>query len=83
MAFEEAVLTNFPLQTVVAALHVFLGMGKPGSASPEDKVLIWGAGGAVGQYGVQYARSVSFACHPQDDLSSGRLRLTTTRLVTQ
>ena len=61
MAFEDAVLTNFPLQTAVAVLHVFLGMEKPDSARSEDKVLIWGAGGAVGSYGVQYARSVSIA----------------------
>jgi NADPH:quinone reductase-like Zn-dependent oxidoreductase len=30
-------------------------MGKPGTASKEEKVLIWGAGGAVGSYAVQYA----------------------------
>jgi NADPH:quinone reductase-like Zn-dependent oxidoreductase len=53
------VLVDFPLQTAVAALHVFLGMGVAGSGDPEEKVLIWGAGGAVGSYAVQYARSVS------------------------
>jgi NADPH:quinone reductase-like Zn-dependent oxidoreductase len=53
------VLVNFPLQTAVAALHVFLGMGVPGSGTLEEKVLIWGAGGAVGSYAVQYAKSVS------------------------
>ncbi|KAH7066866.1 chaperonin 10-like protein [Paraphoma chrysanthemicola] len=58
VAFEQAVLVDFPLQTAVAALHVFLGMGVPGSGKAEDKVLIWGAGGAVGSYGVQYAKSV-------------------------
>lgn len=34
-------------------------MAVPGSGSSEDKVLIWGAGGAVGSYAVQYAKSVS------------------------
>jgi NADPH:quinone reductase-like Zn-dependent oxidoreductase len=53
------VLVDFPLQTAVAALHVFLGMGLPGSGKEKDKVLIWGAGGAVGSYAVQYAKSVS------------------------
>ncbi|KAF2010820.1 oxidoreductase domain-containing protein [Aaosphaeria arxii CBS 175.79] len=56
--FEQAVLVDFPLQTAVAALHHFLGMGKPGTASPSEKVLVWGAGGAVGSYAVQYAKSV-------------------------
>ncbi|KAH7071597.1 oxidoreductase domain-containing protein [Paraphoma chrysanthemicola] len=56
--FEQAVMVDFPLQTAVAALHVFLGMGVPGSGKAEDKVLIWGAGGAVGSYAVQYAKSV-------------------------
>ncbi|KAF2622462.1 oxidoreductase domain-containing protein [Macroventuria anomochaeta] len=63
---KQAVLTSFPLQTAVAALHVFLGMSAPpltSSVSPspglkDEKVLIWGAGGAVGQYAVQYAASV-------------------------
>lgn len=59
VAFEQAVLIDFPLQTAVAALHVFLGMGKPGSGSNEEKVLIWGAGGAVGSYAVQFAKQVS------------------------
>jgi NADPH:quinone reductase-like Zn-dependent oxidoreductase len=59
IGFEQAVLINFPLQTAVAALHVFLGMGVPGSGAEEEKVLIWGAGGAVGSYAVQYAKSVS------------------------
>lgn len=35
-------------------------MGVPGSAKEEEKVLIWGAGGAVGSYAVQYAKSVSW-----------------------
>ena len=69
--FEQAVLVDFPLQTAVAALHVFLGMGTPGSGHEEEKVLIWGAGGAVGSYAVQYAKqvgrhlsSLSSADHP-------------------
>jgi len=57
--FEQAVLVDFPLQTAVAALRVFLEMGVPGSGKENDKVLIWGAGGAVGSYAVQYAKSVS------------------------
>jgi NADPH:quinone reductase-like Zn-dependent oxidoreductase len=60
VGFEQAVLVEFPLQTAVAALHVFLGMGLPGSGNEEEKVLIWGAGGAVGSYAVQYAKSVSW-----------------------
>ncbi|CAO2652627.1 Nn.00g009100.m01.CDS01 [Neocucurbitaria sp. VM-36] len=35
--FEQAVLVNFPLQAAVAALHVFLGMGKPGSSKGDGK----------------------------------------------
>jgi NADPH:quinone reductase-like Zn-dependent oxidoreductase len=58
-AFEQAVLVDFPLQTAVAALHVFLGMEVPVSGESDGKVLIWGAGGAVGSYAVQYAKSVS------------------------
>lgn len=53
----------FPLQTAVGALHVYLGMELPGQA-PEsvskEKVLIWGAGGSVGGYAVQYAKSVGY-----------------------
>lgn len=63
VAFEQAVLVDFPLQTAVAALHVFLGMGKPGSGAKEEKVLIWGAGGAVGSYAVQFAKQVSRRFH--------------------
>ncbi|KAF1844404.1 oxidoreductase domain-containing protein [Cucurbitaria berberidis CBS 394.84] len=58
VAFEQAVLVDFPLQTAVAALHVFLGMGKLNSGKEDGKVLIWGAGGAVGSYAVQYAKQV-------------------------
>jgi NADPH:quinone reductase-like Zn-dependent oxidoreductase len=61
--FEQAVLIDFPLQTAVAALHVFLGMDIPGSDKKVGKVLIWGAGGAVGSYAVQYAKSVSGSKH--------------------
>lgn len=50
---------NFPLQTAVGALQLSLGMERPGQGSFEEKVLIWGAGGAVGSYAVQYAHSVS------------------------
>lgn len=43
-------------------MHVFLGVSTPSSPPDpslrEEKVLIWGAGGAVGQYAVQYAASV-------------------------
>lgn len=60
VAFEQAVLVDFPLQTAVAALHVFLGMGKPGSRAKEEKVLIWGAGGAVGSYAVQFAKQAGY-----------------------
>jgi NADPH:quinone reductase-like Zn-dependent oxidoreductase len=67
VAFEQAVLVDFPLQTAVAALHVFLGMGVPGSGKEEEKVLIWGAGGAVGSYAVQYAKSVSRYHDNHDD----------------
>ncbi|KAF2194792.1 oxidoreductase domain-containing protein [Zopfia rhizophila CBS 207.26] len=57
IAFEQAVLIEFPLQTAVGALHLFLGMGKPGTGSDGEKVLVWGAGGAVGSHAVQYAKS--------------------------
>ncbi|KAH8728143.1 oxidoreductase domain-containing protein [Phaeosphaeriaceae sp. PMI808] len=60
VAYEQAVLVDFPLQTAVAALHVFLGMGLPGSGSKDEKVLIWGAGGAVGSYAVQFAKAVGY-----------------------
>ncbi|KAF2828204.1 GroES-like protein [Ophiobolus disseminans] len=60
VAFEQAVLVDFPLQTAVAALHVFLGMEVPGSGEKKEKVLIWGAGGAVGSYAVQYAKHVGY-----------------------
>ncbi|ORY13420.1 oxidoreductase domain-containing protein [Clohesyomyces aquaticus] len=60
LEFEQAVLIDFPLQTAVVALHLFLGMGKPGTGNSKEKVLIWGAGGAVGSYAVQYAKSVGY-----------------------
>ena len=62
-SFDQAVALPFPLQTAVGALHVYLGMELPGKA-PEsvsnEKVLIWGAGGSVGGYAVQYAKSVGY-----------------------
>jgi len=58
--FEQAVLLEFPLQTAVVALQVFLGMGKPSTGNVDEKVLVWGAGGAVGTYAVQYAKSVGY-----------------------
>jgi NADPH:quinone reductase-like Zn-dependent oxidoreductase len=42
---------------------VYLGMEVPGgrlASAPEQKVLIWGAGGAVGGYAVQYSKSVGY-----------------------
>jgi NADPH:quinone reductase-like Zn-dependent oxidoreductase len=53
----------FPLQTAVAALHMYLGMELPGERpadAPAQKVLVWGAGGAVGGYAVQYAKSAGY-----------------------
>ncbi|KAL5388164.1 hypothetical protein DPSP01_003153 [Paraphaeosphaeria sporulosa] len=58
VSFEQAVLVDFPLQTAVAALNLYLGMEKPGKGTEDEKVLVWGAGGAVGSYAVQYAKSV-------------------------
>ncbi|KAF2740835.1 oxidoreductase domain-containing protein [Polyplosphaeria fusca] len=60
VAFEQAVLINFPLETAVAALLLFLGVGKPGTGNGEAKALVWGAGGAVGSYAVQFLRSVGY-----------------------
>lgn len=42
-------------------------MEKPGKGTSEDKVLVWGAGGAVGTYAVQYIKSVSLAAEVQDE----------------
>jgi len=56
--FDRAVLLGFPLQTAVASMKEYLGMGLPGTGSPTDKVLIWGGGGAVGSCAIQYAKSV-------------------------
>ena len=54
MNFDLAVALSFPLSTAVGALHVYGGMEKPGegdsNAHENEKVLIWGAGGAVGGY---------------------------------
>jgi hypothetical protein len=57
-------------------------MGKPGTGSEEEKVLIWGAGGAVGSYAVQYAKSVS-RCHELIPHLIRNVFLTVTRLGTQ
>ena len=83
--FEQAVLVDFPLQTAVAALHVFLGMGLSGSGGEEEKALIWGADGAVGSYAVQYAKSVSLKHHHLRDAKKFRLSsaLTLARLGLQ
>ncbi|KAF2442963.1 hypothetical protein P171DRAFT_433333 [Karstenula rhodostoma CBS 690.94] len=62
VSFEQAVLVDFPLQTAVAALHLYLGMEKPGKGTNDENVLIWDAGGAVGSYAGQYAKTVSFKC---------------------
>lgn len=62
-AFDQAVALPFPLQTAVGALHVYLGMELPGQAPAsvaKEKVLIWGAGGSVGGYAVQFAKSVGY-----------------------
>lgn len=56
--FEDAAAIPFALLTAVAALQLKLGMGKPHTHSG-GKALIWGAGGSVGGYAVQYASSVS------------------------
>jgi len=71
-------LIDFPLQTAVAALHLFLGMGTPGSGDKAERVLIWGAGGAVGAYAVQYAKSVSRPEHGnlEASLTFSRLGMT-------
>jgi NADPH:quinone reductase-like Zn-dependent oxidoreductase len=61
--FDQAVALPFPLQTAVGALHVYLGMELPGQAPASvkyEKVLIWGAGGSVGGYAVQYAKQVGY-----------------------
>lgn len=82
VSLDQAVLVDFPLQTAVAALHVFLGMGKPGSGTPEEKILVWGAGGAVGSYAVQFAkqvsrRSQSYHSTPWHKLTSPRQAIST------
>ncbi|KAI9862470.1 MAG: hypothetical protein M1813_004321 [Trichoglossum hirsutum] len=61
--FDQAVALPFALQTAVAALHLYLGMEKPGEALAKkgERVLIWGAGGSVGGYAVQYAKSVGYS----------------------
>lgn len=56
--FEDAIAIPFALLTAVGALHLTLGMDKPGTNST-GKALIWSASGSVGGYAVQYASSVS------------------------
>lgn len=56
--FEDAAAIPFSLLTAVAALHLHLGMNKPGTKC-SGKVLIWSASGSVGGYAVQYAAGVS------------------------
>ena len=56
--FEDAAAMPFALLTAVAALHLKLGMDKPGTKR-SGKALIWSASGSVGGYAVQYAASVS------------------------
>jgi NADPH:quinone reductase-like Zn-dependent oxidoreductase len=61
--FDQAVALPFPLQTAVGALHVYMGMELPSTAPAsvaKEKVLIWGAGGSVGGYAVQFAKSVGY-----------------------
>ncbi|KAI3003071.1 hypothetical protein CBS147346_5536 [Aspergillus niger] len=55
--FEDAAAIPFALLTAVSALHLHLGMEKPG-ANCNKKALIWSASGSVGGYAVQYAASV-------------------------
>ncbi|PYH68329.1 zinc-binding alcohol dehydrogenase family protein [Aspergillus vadensis CBS 113365] len=55
--FEDAAAIPFALLTAVSALHLHLGMGKPGTNS-KGKALIWSGSGSVGGYAVQYAASV-------------------------
>lgn len=57
---EQAIAIPFGLLTAVAALSLTLGMERPPQQG-EGKVLIWGAGGSVGGYAVQYATRVSLA----------------------
>jgi len=60
--FDVAIALPFPLQTAVGAFDVYLGMPRPGqrTSAKEERVLIWGAGGGVGGYAVQYAKSVGY-----------------------
>ncbi|KAH8432859.1 zinc-binding alcohol dehydrogenase family protein [Aspergillus melleus] len=57
--FEDAAAIPFALLTAVSALHLHLGMGKPGM-NCKGKALIWSGSGSVGGYAVQYAASVGY-----------------------
>ncbi|KAJ1709100.1 putative alcohol dehydrogenase [Aspergillus flavus AF70] len=57
--FEDAAAIPFSLLTAVAALHLHLGMNKPGTKC-SGKVLIWSASGSVGGYAVQYAAGLGY-----------------------
>ncbi|KAI9369430.1 chaperonin 10-like protein [Aspergillus egyptiacus] len=57
--FEDAAAMPFALLTAVSALHLHLGMAKPGT-NAKGKALIWSASGSVGGYAVQYAASVGY-----------------------
>ncbi|GKZ39012.1 hypothetical protein AbraIFM66950_011670 [Aspergillus brasiliensis] len=57
--FEDAAAIPFALLTAVSALHLHLGMGKPGT-NGKGKALIWSASGSVGGYAVQYAASAGY-----------------------
>jgi NADPH:quinone reductase-like Zn-dependent oxidoreductase len=60
--FPQAVALPFALSTAAIALSEFLGMPRPGSkkVDSKEKVLVWGAGGSVGGYAVQYAKEAGF-----------------------
>lgn len=59
-SFDDAAAIPFALLTAVAALHLKLGMRKPGS-NRGGKALVYSASGSVGGYAVQYAASVSIS----------------------
>ncbi|KAL4894281.1 chaperonin 10-like protein [Aspergillus ambiguus] len=57
--FEDAAAIPFSLLTAVAALHLHLGMNRPGTKC-SGKALIWSASGSVGGYAVQYAAGLGY-----------------------